>query len=102
MNLFKLILSLSLSLVLTTVFAEDSSTDTAPAKTRTIEAKRGNAISLNDLALIADTASARDEQGNPVTLKDDSYVIGAYSSSTISISPPGSPASALITLDLKK
>jgi hypothetical protein len=87
-----------------TVFAQDSAdASSGTAKPKIIEVKHGNDISLKELSLIANVASARDEQGKPVKLSGDSFTIGSYSRSTLSVTPKGeTDAPALITLDLLK
>lgn len=62
---------------------------------------RGSAISLEELATIADLSSARDEKGNPVTLEEGSYQVGSFKRTTISVVPNSGKADDVITLNLK-
>lgn len=68
----------------------------------TLTVKRGQSITQNQLAAIADITSARDEKGNPVVLSENSYEVGSFTRATISIAPPGGKADDVITLDLLK
>lgn len=84
------------------VFADDpippgsSNTDTS----KQIRLTRGQSMTLDELSSIAKVSTARDEQGNAVSLKDKSYTIESYTRGTVSVIPSNGKEEDLITLDL--
>jgi len=66
----------------------------------TLEIKRGQSITQNELSAMADLSSARNEKGDSVVLNDNSYEVGSFTRTTISIVPPSGKAADVITLDL--
>ena len=91
------------SILSVTALAEEvgqQPTNTSNTKTYSFKATRGHAITLDELASIADVSSARDEPGNPVVLSGKDYTVATYTRTTISILPTTGDQNGIITLDL--
>lgn len=82
--------------------AASANATTEPPKTHTISVVRGQPIKVSDIEAIADISSARDQKGNPVTLEGDTYTIGSFTRTTLTVVPPDGKPEDVITLDLIK
>ena len=82
--------------------ANESTPESSEDKVKTVEVVRGKPITIDDLGAIADLSTARDQKGNPVTLDFDTYEIGSFSKTTITIVPPNGKPEDVITLDINK
>lgn len=87
------------------VFAQDTTPqekETDTKNTTTIHVKRGQALSYNEVAAIAEINTARNEKNEPVQLDaEKTYNIASFTNATITIMPPDGSNNDVITLDLK-
>ena len=100
LSLLLILLSCGLSSLM--VFANDPiptySSNTVTSKQ--IQLIRGQSMTLDELSSIAKVSTARDEQGNAVSLENKSYTIESYTRGTVSVIPSNGQEEDLITLDL--
>lgn len=69
-----------------------------------VDVKRDQPMTLQQLGIVADLSTARDEQGKSVTLEEGDYLLASFKRTTISVAQvndKGEPSKKIITLDLK-
>ncbi len=99
-SLLLILLSCCLSSLMVSADEPITANSSNIAASNPIRLTRGQSMTLDELSSIAKVSTARDEQGNTVSLKDESYIVESYTRVTVSVIPSNSKDEDLITLDL--